>query len=292
MIFGAIDIGSNAARVLIMSVEQKESKLMFTKQKLLRYPLRLGLDAFTTGEVSEYRRNKLIKMCQVFKLLMELYEVEDYLVYATSAMRTVSNGEQLVEQVLHETGMYIQIIDGLQEANLLIETKIAENIRPDRNYLYVDVGGGSSELVLIRANRTSLSKSFPIGTIRILEQQVDESHFDQITNWVNRNTKEDEEYFGIGSGGNINTIFGLTGLRMKEPMTITQLKGIQAELNPFSKEELMEQYGFKEDRSEVIKPALRIYDTAFSAAHVNQIFVPKIGLVDGMIHRIATKYFS
>ena len=292
MNLGAIDIGSNAARVLIKSVTEEENgRVEFTKQKLLRYPIRLGMDAFVKGKISETKADKLVKMCTVFKLLMELYEVEDFRAYATSAMRDAENGEELADRVARETGIEIHIIDGMAEATILYHTHFEEAMNKSRNYIYVDVGGGSTEISLFVKGILSKSESFRVGTIRMMHQLTGDKELMEIRNWVQQQTS-DHSFFGIGSGGNINTMFSLSG---KLPDDSISLDYLQQHLDKFSQlsvRELMKTYDFKEDRADVIVNALKIYTTVFSAADVNEIYVPKIGLADGMIQLLSQDYFQ
>ena len=292
MNLGAIDIGSNAARVLIKSVTEEENgRVELTKQKLLRYPIRLGMDAFVKGKISETKADKLVKMCTVFKLLMELYEVEDFRAYATSAMRDAENGEELADRVARETGIEIHIIDGMAEATILYHTHFEEAMNKSRNYIYVDVGGGSTEISLFVKGILSKSESFRVGTIRMMHQLTGDKELMEIRNWVQQQTS-DHSFFGIGSGGNINTMFSLSG---KLPDDSISLDYLQQHLNKFSQlsvRELMKTYDFKEDRADVIVNALKIYTTVFSAADVNEIYVPKIGLADGMIQLLSQDYFQ
>lgn len=292
MNLGAIDIGSNAARVLIKSVTEEENgRVELTKQKLLRYPIRLGMDAFVKGKISETKADKLVKMCTVFKLLMELYEVEDFRAYATSAMRDAENGEELADRVARETGIEIHIIDGMAEATILYHTHFEEAMNKSRNYIYVDVGGGSTEISLFVKGILSKSESFRVGTIRMMHQLTGDKELMEIRNWVQQQTS-DHSFFGIGSGGNINTMFSLSG---KLPDDSISLDYLQQHLDKFSQlsvRELMKTYDFKEDRADVIVNALKIYTTVFSAADVNEIYVPKIGLADGMIQLLSQDYFQ
>ena len=292
MNLGAIDIGSNAARVLIKSVTEEENgRVELTKQKLLRYPIRLGMDAFVKGKISETKADKLVKMCTVFKLLMELYEVEDFRAYATSAMRDAENGEELADRVARETGIEIHIIDGMAEATILYHTHFEEAMNKSRNYIYVDVGGGSTEISLFVKGILSKSESFRVGTIRMMHKLTGDKELMEIRNWVQQQTS-DHTFYGIGSGGNINTMFSLSG---KLPEDSISLNYLQQHLNKFSQlsvRELMKTYDFKEDRADVIVNALKIYTTVFSAADVNEIYVPKIGLADGMIQLLSQDYFQ
>lgn len=288
MILGAIDIGSNAARVLVQEVITEENSVRFNKLKLFRYPIRLGFDAFLHGKISDKRAEQLLKMTKIFKLLMELYEVEDYLAYATSAMREASNGEYLVNVVKEENNLPIEIISGNREATILYHTHFGESMRKERNYIYVDVGGGSTEVSLFPNGTLYKSKSFNVGTIRLLHGLVGDEQLQELQEWIQHETCGNK-YWGIGSGGNINSMKSLSKLEREEPMDLAYIKKMYAEILPLSIRERMDKYSFKSDRADVISHALQIYQTAFSAANAQQIFVPKIGLSDGMIRLVASK---
>lgn len=286
MNLGAIDIGSNAARVLIMEVFEGRNGLEFNKLKLLRYPIRLGFDAFLKGEIGQERTEKMVKMCTIFKLLMELYDVKAYKAYATSAMRSAKNGLEIVERVRKESGVDIEIIEGLREASILYQTHFESKMNPTRNYIYVDVGGGSTEITLFRNKQLIESKSFKVGTIRMLYELNQKSDLKKIKHWVEERT-EGQLYYGIGSGGNINSLFGLSGKRKHEPIKTGYITQSLKEFKQHTVKELMNIYSFKSDRADVIVPALKIYKTVFKAANVQEVFVPKIGLADGIIRLIA-----
>ena len=291
MNLGAIDIGSNAARVLITQVEQDNGSIEFAKQKLLRYPIRLGMDAFVQGEISTHRADKMVKMCRIFKLLMELYEVEDYKAYATSAMREAKNGAEIVSRVKEETGVEIHIIGGMAEATILYHTHFQSEMKKNRNYIYVDVGGGSTEVTLFENGILKESQSFQVGTIRMLHNLTGEKELQQINEWVSQRTKQGN-FWGIGSGGNINTLYSMSGKLPDDSIPLDYVYQKLEEFSPKTIKELMRTYDFKQDRADVIVHALMIYTTAFAAANVNDIFVPKIGLADGMIQLLSQDYFD
>lgn len=290
MNLGAIDVGSNAARVLITKVEKENGHLEFAKQKLLRYPIRLGMDSFVKGEISEERTNKMVLMCRVFKLLMELYDVKDYKAYATSAMRNAKNGQEIVERVAEEAGIQIHIIDGLAEATILYHTHFEEAMNKSRNYIYVDVGGGSTEVTLFEKGILKESESFKVGTIRMLHNLTGDEELQKIHDWVVQRTKTGH-FWGIGSGGNINTLFSMSGKLPDQSITLQYVKSKLEEFSAYNVKELMKRYDFKQDRADVIVNALTIYITAFNAAGATNIFVPKIGLADGIIQLLSQDYF-
>lgn len=286
MNLGAIDIGSNAARVLIMEVFEGRNGLEFNKLKLLRYPIRLGFDAFLKGKIEKDRAEKMVKMCTIFKLLMELYDVKAYKAYATSAMRSASNGLEIVERVRKESGVDIEIIEGLREASILYQTHFESQMNPARSYIYVDVGGGSTEITLFRNKQLIESKSFKVGTIRMLYGLNQKSDLREIKDWVSERTYN-EKYYGIGSGGNINSLFSMSGKRKHNPIQTSYISQSLKEFQQYSVKELMNIYSFKSDRADVIVPALKIYKAVFKSANVKHVYVPKIGLADGMIRLIA-----
>jgi len=293
MNLGAIDIGSNAARVLIMEVKKKEDgNLVFNKLKLLRYPIRLGFDAFMKGEISKHKTEKMGKMLMAFKLLMELYDVSDYLAFATSAMRESGNGVEVIQKMKLETGVDIKIIDGMTEASILYQTHFEKFLKPERNYIYVDVGGGSTEITFYIKGKLSASKSFKVGTIRLLNNLVGAAELQKMKEWVEDNKIENESHYGIGSGGNINSIFVLSGRRKRDPISLDYLNETYKEMKSMSLNERMDEFSFKKDRADVVVPALDIYRTVFSASGAQDIYVPKIGLSDGMVRLLAKKYFK
>jgi len=289
MILAAIDIGSNAARLLIMKVEKEKKGFSYQKLKLLRYPIRLGFDAFVHNRISEEKTNKLLIMLEAFSLFMNLYDVEDYLAYATSALRESSNGEELLQRIDKETGLTINVIDGLTEASLLYQTHFESQLTADKNYIYVDVGGGSTEITFFSSEGLRESQSFKIGTIRLLKGLVEDKLWQEMLSWVSTRANERGSHRGIGSGGNINTLFQLSSKAKDEPLTISYVRDMRQIMAELSLEERMKTYSLKPDRADVIVHALSIYEAVYSAANAEVIFVPKIGLSDGMIRLLAKK---
>lgn len=284
MILAAIDIGSNAARLLISEASvYKDGSVDFTKLTLLRIPLRLGFDVFDKGYVSEQKKRKLIETLKAYKLLMSIYEVTAYKACATSAMRDASNGEKILEDIFAETGLNIKIITGQEEANIIYETHIAENLSDNKSYLYIDVGGGSTEVTLFSKNHTIFKESFNIGTIRLLHGKVGDEQWEHLKWYVKTHVREYQPIEAIGTGGNINKIFSISKRKEGKPLSLEMLKDYHKELSYTPLEERKHLYQFREDRADVIVPALEVYIAIMRWAQADEIYVPKIGLADGLI---------
>jgi exopolyphosphatase/guanosine-5'-triphosphate,3'-diphosphate pyrophosphatase len=287
MILAAIDIGSNAARLLITEVIESEKKPFFEKLNLVRVPLRLGFDVFEKKEISEIKTSMLLNTIRSFKFLMDAYSVTNFKTAATSAMRDAQNGLQIIQTVENATGIKIEIISGDEEAAFIYENHIAENLNSDNSYLYIDVGGGSTELTCFADNKLLFKKSFNIGTIRLLKNQVTEAHWDQMKEFLKKEIKNiAKQITAIGSGGNINKVFSLSKRKDGKPLPHELLKDYYKELNSFSVPDRMRLYNLKEDRADVIVPALLIYINVMRWIGAEEIFVPKIGLADGMIQAL------
>lgn len=284
MILAAIDIGSNAARLLITDVtEYKDGTQDYTKLNLLRVPLRLGFDVFANGIISHQKVEKLIDTMKAYQLLMKIYNVEDVRACATSAMRDAANGPIVVERVKELTGIDINIISGREEANIIYETHIAENMVKDQSYLYIDVGGGSTELTMFSKNQIVFKESFNIGTIRMLSDKVSEAQWEHMKWFVKNHTKDYEPVIAIGSGGNINKIFSISKRKDGRPLNLELLKDYYKELSSSTVPERMHLYNLREDRADVLVPALQIYTSVMRWAGAEEIYIPKIGLADGLI---------
>jgi exopolyphosphatase/guanosine-5'-triphosphate,3'-diphosphate pyrophosphatase len=288
MRLAAIDIGSNAARLLISDAFiNDQGKPQFQKLNLVRVPLRLGFDVFEDNSISEEKENMIIKTIRSYKLLMDVYGVEYTKACATSAMRDASNGREIMRKVKEDTGVEIEIITGDAEASLIYENHVAENMDKEHSYLYIDVGGGSTELTFFADGRLMFKRSFNIGTIRILKKQVDEFMWDEMRDFIKRETKGHErDMVAIGSGGNINKVFSISKRKEGKPLHLDLLKDYYRELNSFSLEERIRIYKMREDRADVIVPALLIYVNVMKWANIEEIYVPKIGLADGLIQHL------
>lgn len=287
MRLAAIDIGSNAARLLICDVVKNgTAKPEFNKLNLLRVPLRLGFDVFENKNISVARQEMIVKTMQAYKNLMDVYDVTSYKAIATSAMRDAENAADIIQKVVDETGIRIEVISGDQEAAVIYQTNIVDNLDRDHFYLYIDVGGGSTELTFFTDSQIAYKESFNIGTIRLLKKQVTTRQWDEVKDYIKEKTKNQKKIMAIGSGGNINKIFSMSKRKDGKPLSLELLKDYYNELNSVSLADRMKLYKLREDRADVILPALQIYINVMRWAGAEEIFVPKIGLVDGLIHQL------
>lgn len=282
--YGAIDIGSNAMRLLVANiVEQKGKPAQFSKSSLVRVPIRLGQDAFTVGEISEENIERMVDAVKAYSLLMKVHKVEKYMACATSAMREALNGEDVVAHIKKKTGVKIHIIDGKKEAKIIASTDLHHLIKTDETYLYVDVGGGSTEFTLFSEGKMVTSKSFKAGTVRFLNNQVTDSVWTEIEKWIKAYTKDYQNVTLIGSGGNINKLFKMSGKTQDKPLTLSYVQNQFNVLNKMTYEERVSDLGLNADRADVIIPASKIYLNAMKWSGAKQIYVPKIGLSDGIV---------
>ena len=287
MKLAAIDIGSNAARLLITEVTQVNGdKPVFTKMNLFRIPLRLGFDVFENNYISTQRQDMLMQTMKAYKHLMNAYQVDAVKACATSAMRDASNASEIIHNVKQQTGIEIEVISGDMEANLVYENHVAENMDKDHSYMYIDVGGGSTELSFFSNGKLVFKKSYNIGTIRLLKNKVTEEEWDVMKDEIKAVTKDHKEVVAIGSGGNINKIFSLSKKKEGKPLSLDLLRDYYRELEAVSVEERISKYLLREDRADVIVPALLIYINAMRWASAEEIFIPKIGLADGLIQHL------
>ena len=285
--FAAIDIGSNAVRLLISNIiEEAGKEVVFKKNSLVRVPIRLGADVFTKGAVSDFNKERMINTMTAFKLLMSAHGVERYKACATSAMREASNGLELTKLIKDKANLSIDIIDGEVEAAIIAETDLHTFIDPNKSYLYVDVGGGSTEFSVIHNSKKVLSESFKIGTVRLLNDMVSEETWSAVESWVRLNTQAYEKLELIGSGGNINKIFKISGKDLGKPLTYFYLISYYNELQEFTYDERITKLNLNQDRADVIIPATRIYLSAMKWSGAKHIYVPKIGLSDGIIKSV------
>lgn len=290
MRLAAIDIGSNAARLLISDVIYTEDgNPQFQKINLVRVPLRLGFDVFETQEISASKVSMVMNTMHAYAHLLEAYEVprKHLKVAATSAMRDAKNANEIISKVKAETGIQIEVLSGDTEATMIYENHVAENMDKEHSYLYIDVGGGSTELTFFADNKLVFKKSFNIGTIRILKDQVTEGHWDEMKDFIKRETKGHlTDMVAIGSGGNINKIFSLSKRKEGKPLPLELLKDYYKEFNSFSVDDRVRIYRLREDRADVIVPALQIYINVMRWSNIEDIYVPKIGLADGLIQHL------
>lgn len=282
--YAAIDIGSNAMRMLISNiVEQPGKEPQFNKSALIRVPIRLGQDAFTVGEISDENIERMVDAMKAFKLLMKVYKVERYKACATSAMREAYNGKEVAALVKEQSEIDIDIIDGKNEAAIIASSDLHHFLKTDQTYLYVDVGGGSTEFSLFDEGKMIASKSFKNGTVRLLNEMVNEVVWLEIEKWIKTHTAPYDNIILIGSGGNINKIFKLSGKMQDQPLSYIYLNSQYHYLNSLSYEQRIAELGLNTDRADVIIPATRIYLNAMKWSGATKIYVPKIGLADGIV---------
>ena len=287
MRLGAIDIGSNAARLLITNVVEGIGHAPeFNKIDLVRVPLRLGFDVFETGVISEQRTNMVLETMKAFSHLLKVYEVVNLKACATSAMRDAVNGGEILQKVKEQTGIDIEIISGDLEASIIYETHVADNMSMNNSYLYIDVGGGSTELNLFAEGKLIFKKSFNIGTIRLLKDLVTEQTWDEMKNTIKAKTKGHKKIIAIGTGGNINKIFSISKKKDGKPLELNLLRDYYKDFSGFSVKDRIRLYKFREDRADVIVPALLIFINVMRWADADEILVPKIGLVDGLVQHL------
>jgi exopolyphosphatase / guanosine-5'-triphosphate,3'-diphosphate pyrophosphatase len=282
--YAAIDIGSNAMRLLITNiVEQDGKETQFNKSSLVRVPIRLGQDAFTVGEITEDNINRMVDAMKAFKLLMKVHKIEKYMACATSAMREAYNGIEVVEIIKKKADIKIDIIDGKKEAAIIASTDLHHLLKTEQTFLYVDVGGGSTEFSLFSNGKIVASKSFKAGTVRLLNEVVNDIVWQEIEKWIKTNTEDFDNISLIGSGGNINKIFKMSGKHEDKPLSYIYMNSQYTYLNSMSYEQRIAELGLNPDRADVIIPALRVYLNAMKWSGARNIYVPKIGLSDGIV---------
>jgi exopolyphosphatase / guanosine-5'-triphosphate,3'-diphosphate pyrophosphatase len=287
MILSAIDIGSNAARLLISEVTKAaDGSTVFSKLNLVRVPLRLGFDVFEYGEISKPKIGMVLQTMKAYRHLLNAYESKHLLACATSAMRDARNAPDIIRKVKLETGIEIEVISGDKEANLVYETHVAENMDKNNSYLYIDVGGGSTELSFFSNGILVFKQSFNIGTIRLLKDMVTDDMWNHLKETLRAVTKGHKTVIAIGSGGNINKVFSMSKRKDGKPLTLELLKDYYKELGSVSVADRMRLYSLREDRADVIVPALQIYTNVMRWAGAAEIYVPKIGLADGLIRHL------
>jgi exopolyphosphatase/guanosine-5'-triphosphate,3'-diphosphate pyrophosphatase len=290
--FAAIDIGSNAIRLLIGNVYESKNGPIFKKADLVRIPLRLGDDAFLHKKISKEKIEKLIMVLKSFRLLMDFHEIIDYKACATSAMREASNGVEIAEHVLTQSGVAIEIIGGKTEAQIIYANHVAEHLSDESDYLYIDVGGGSTEITLFSEGQIVASRSFNVGTIRFLNDIVSKELWTEFKEWIKKETKDYHPLTAIGSGGNINKIFKMSRKKQNRPLSYKKLIELQEFLSSFSLQERIEVLGLNPDRADVIIPAAKIFLAVMKNASINKIYVPQIGMADGLIHLLYENHLA
>lgn len=282
--YAAIDIGSNAMRLLITNIVEQEGKeTQFNKSALIRVPIRLGQDAFTVGEISEENIDRMVDAMKAFNLLMKVYKVEKYKACATSAMREAYNGKEVASIISEKCDIDIDIIDGKIEATIIASSDLHDFLKTDKTYLYVDVGGGSTEFSLFADGKMVTSRSFKIGTVRMLNNMVSDIVWEEIEKWIKTHTEEYDEVILIGSGGNINKLFKLSGKLQDKPLSYLYLNSQYQYLSSLTYEQRIAELALNTDRADVIIPATKVYLNAMKWSGARQLFVPKIGLADGIV---------
>lgn len=285
--YAAIDIGSNAVRLLISNIiEEKGKPPVFKKNSLVRVPIRLGADVFVNKRISKENTERILDTMLAFKLLMKSHKVVKYKACATSAMRESANGQEIAEQVLKHSGISIDVIGGEEEAAIIAATDLDKYIDPNKTYLYVDVGGGSTEFTVIDRGNQVASKSFKIGTVRLLNDMVKNESWQELREWIGEHAKAYDKISVLGSGGNINKIFKISGKSVGKPLSYFYMTSYYNTLQSYSYEERITELGLNQDRADVIIPAMRIYLSAMKWSGAKNIYVPKIGLADGIIKSI------
>jgi exopolyphosphatase/guanosine-5'-triphosphate,3'-diphosphate pyrophosphatase len=290
MKFASIDIGSNAVRLLLCSVIETGAEPIFKKNELVRIPIRLGEDSFVNKQISEEKIQSLVKTMQAFRLLMEVFGAIDYRACATSAMREAENGAKIIERIKKEAGITIEIIHGKVEAEIIYSNHIAEHLEHDSSYLYIDVGGGSTELTLFSNGEIVFSQSFNIGTIRLLKEKVSKEHWSDFKETVRNITKNYRPLKAIGSGGNINKIYKTLKKKEGKSLQYDKIKEYSEFLSSFSIEDRIAKLGLNADRADVILPAAKIFLSVMKNAGIDEIIVPQIGLSDGIVHLLYEKH--
>jgi len=289
MKLAAIDVGSNAVRLLLSRVYETDNGPYFKKISLIRMPIRLGDDAFRDGRISAAKMESLCDAFIGFKYLIKSYGPEAYLACATSAMREASNGSELVRRICESSGINLEIIDGEREAHIIYSNHIAEYLQRGKAYLYVDVGGGSTELTLFHQDRVVDSRSLNIGTVRLLEGLVEDRQWQDMKHWLNEKKKEFAEAAAIGSGGNINKMHRMLNIKTGKPVLLSQLKKLRKHLESYSVKQRITELGLRPDRADVIVPAAQIYTSAMKWAGIREMYVPQVGLADGLIAELYEK---
>ncbi|MEX2589173.1 MAG: exopolyphosphatase [Chitinophagales bacterium] len=290
MKFAAIDIGSNAIRLLLMNVFESDEGPVYRKDALYRVALRLGEESFLDKKISPKKSAKFVDTMKAFRILMDVHDVKHFKACATAAMREAENGHELIERVKEEAEIDIEIVTGKEEAEIIYGNNIVEYLNPEKNYLYIDVGGGSTELSLFHKKRLIDSCSFPIGTLKILNNQVEDAHWEEMNNWISPFLKKHKNISGIGSGGNINKLYKLYGDTKNGFIRKEELMCALEDLTGSTFYERIKSMGLRPDRADVIIPAVEIFLQLSDWANIKLVYVPKFGVSDGLIHLVYQEY--
>lgn len=290
MKFGAIDIGTNAARLLIGEVIKEDGRKFVNKISYTRIPLRLGESVFENGRINKKKSEQFVKTIRAFQLISELFEVRELRACATSAMREAKNQKKIKSKILEETGIEIETISGNEEADLIFGTFFLMKIDKKKSFIVVDVGGGSTEISVFSNGNKEISQSFEIGTLRLLKGKESKNVWNEIYEWLGKNISPNEDFAFYATGGNINKAHKLLGAGHIEPITFSNLKALKSNLEKLTLRQRMEHYQLKPDRADVIVPALDIYCNIMEKLNCSEVVVPKIGLSDGIIYDLHKKY--
>lgn len=290
--FAAIDIGSNAVRLLIKGIRPGETVNELTKCVMLRIPLRLGEDSFSDGRISAEKQKQLMRTIRAFRLLMKVFNVVSYRACATSAMRDAVNGGRIADRIYAKTGIRIEVIDGVEEARIVYDSHIGDLLESQGSYIYVDVGGGSTEVSLIHDGTLISSRSYDVGTVRMLSGKVKERTWEMLRDDMDQLKNEYPGIQIIGSGGNINKLYSLAGKRDNARLAVSELRHWYDLLRPLDPEQRMERFKLNPDRADVIVPAAEIFLTIADRIGADSIFVPTIGIIDGLIHTLCSNYLK
>ena len=291
MLYASIDIGSNAARLLLANVfDSAQEPSTASHVTFVRVPLRLGEDVYQNGMISEQRITNLVKTLKAYKLLIDVYSPIDFDICATAAMREASNRDEIVRRVKKETGLFIRVIDGQEEATIIRESNNLFSKYRDETLIYLDVGGGSTEISILHDNSFVTSRSFNVGTIRMLQHKVEEEYWNEMLHWVQQSTLPFDNIACVGSGGNINKLVKLYGDKTTSRITLKELHEGYRKLNKMAVSERMEKFQMRPDRADVIVPAAKIFSCIMLAANIDSVLAPKLGLVDGLIYELSQKH--
>ncbi len=290
MIFAAIDIGSNAVRLMFANALGSEKAIRIEKATLIRIPIRLGKDVYKNNTISKTRATNLIKTLKAFKLLIDVYKPESYVACATAAMREATNGPEILNKIKKETGIKIKLIDGLEEAEIIRSTNNIGSFINKNLTMYVDLGGGSTEISVISKTNFIDANSFKIGTLRILSKKVDKNSWDELADWLQRFKADFGKINIIGSGGNINKLAKLYGKAGENEISFQNLEKAYKHLKSFTLHERIEDMGLRPDRADVIVPAAKVFLFIAKTVKAETIMVPKIGLADGLIYKLYQEY--
>ncbi len=290
----AIDIGSNSLRLLVTNIIRTEDYTHYKKVSITRLPVRLGKDVFSSGEISKNSGQRLVDSMRAFGAIMRVNDIEDYRACATSAMREAKNGKYWLKEIKKETGLDIEIIDGEEEARLVFKAKLFDKIKPsEKNLLFVDVGGGSTELTFFQNHKPILSKSFELGTVRILLGVKQSENWSNLKSWIFDHVNVMNENIAIiGSGGNINKVHKMSNKSTDEPLSVNYINHLHGIISKMSHQERITSLGLNIDRADVIIPALEIFQNIMSSSGANKIYVPKIGLSDGIVRDLYRRKFK